>query len=147
MFEPLFLQSKGEPIEYKGKLVQLMDRPLVRPGSALQLVFVSSSGSRRQGVRIKANGDLVVAGQKLKDIVLWSDTAPPCVDIQLGAKATELKVWNCWESADGAVDAWHNGAGMIVSAKAAGVREYQCNDGAPNDDFSDLVFRLEGLAT
>jgi hypothetical protein len=147
MFEALFLESKGQPIEYKGKLVQLMDTPPVRPGSALLLVFVSSSKSRRQGIRIKANGDLVVAGQKLKDIVLWSDTAPTRVDIQLGAKVTELKVWNCWANSDGAMDAWHNGAGMIASAKAAGVREYNCNDGTPNDDFSDLVFRLEGLAT
>ncbi len=37
---------------------------------------------------------------------------------------------------------WHNGAAIIVEPVPFG-RRYRCNDGIANDDFNDLIFRLE----
>jgi hypothetical protein len=41
----------------------------------------------------------------------------------------------------GTTDAWHNGAAMIVHDISNG-KQYQCNDGHPDDNFDDLVFRV-----
>ena len=41
---------------------------------------------------------------------------------------------------------WHNGAAMEVKVEG-NTRTYYCNDGYPDTDFDDLVFKIEFLDT
>ena len=50
-------------------------------------------------------------------------------------------VKNVWDTGDGTIQIWHNGAAMIVE-RAGNARRYRCNDGNPNADFDDLIFRV-----
>jgi hypothetical protein len=147
MFDALFRESKGKPVTYKGRLVQLIDSATVHPKSNIRLSFEAKEGRYRQGVRIKSNGYITVAGERLRDFVLWTDTAPPVVELTVGPRTTELKIWNCWDHGDGVTQAWLNGGAMVVEKLKPGARKYFCNDGLPNDDFTDLVFILDGLVT
>src|ERR1700682_1746646 len=147
MFDVLFRESKGKPVTYKGRLVQRIDTLTVHPKSHIALSFEAAKGHYRQGVRIKANGYVTVADEKLRDFVLWTDTAPPGVKLTAGPRTTEQKIWNCWDHGDGVTQAWLNGGAMIVEKLKSGARKYCCNDGLPNDDFNDLVFILDGLVT
>lgn len=52
-----------------------------------------------------------------------------------------LRVWNVWDIGDGAVESGY-GTAMIVEQLPNG-RRYRCNDGHPDDDFDDLIFRIE----
>lgn len=102
-------------------------------------------GRWRQGVRLKCSGKFQANNQTAAGktgIVLWADSAPDVVDLQLLGKPAEITVYNVWDSGNGVIDAWHNGAAMMIEEIPNG-RRYRCNDGFADDDFDDIVFRLE----
>ncbi len=89
------------------------------------------------------DGSFEVNEQNIKkSIVLWHDTAPREVVLKVRTKKSELLVNNVWDTGNGLMHSGHNGAAMIVEETASG-RRYKCNDGLPDDDFDDLVFRIE----
>ena len=57
------------------------------------------------------------------------------------AQSGTCHVKNVWDTGDGTIQIWHNGAAMIVE-RAGNARRYRCNDGNPNADFDDLIFRV-----
>ncbi len=77
--------------------------------------------------------------------MLWQDTAPQTVDFEIIGKASTIEVKNMWDFGDGVMQSWHNGAAMIVESLPNG-RRYRCNDGDPDDDFDDIIFRLERVS-
>ncbi len=94
---------------------------------------------------LRTDGLLEIGGQKIeKGAVLWQDTAPQEVEIRIVGDATKLEVNNAWDVGDGTIQSWHNGAAMIVEDLPRG-RRYRCNDGHPDEDFDDLIFRIERL--
>lgn len=52
-----------------------------------------------------------------------------------------MNIWNCGNMGDG-IHFTHNGAWMIVEKIENGFR-YHCNDLYPDEDFNDIVFRIE----
>jgi len=88
---------------------------------------------------------MLVNGQSLREILLWEDTAPSVVEIQMqwemSAKRS-LRVWNCWER-NGVINAWVGNAGMRVEAGPDGITILRCSDGEGEPNFGDLVARLE----
>lgn len=52
---------------------------------------------------------------------------------------------NAWDLGDGRPQSWHNGVALLVEEIPTG-RRYHCNDGDPDDDLDDLVFRVEVVA-
>jgi hypothetical protein len=64
------------------------------------------------------------------------------VFLKIQTKKGECQVKNVWDTGDGVMDSWHNGGAMVVEEIASG-RRYKCNDGRPDDDFNDIVFRIE----
>ena len=60
-------------------------------------------------------------------------------------EATTIEVKNVWDVGNGVIESWHNGAAMIVELLPDG-RRYLCNDGFADDDFDDIVFRLERVS-
>jgi hypothetical protein len=110
------------------------------------LVFEKANRIWRQGVCLTIDGQsghfLINDQQISKATVLWKDTAPKEVIFTVKTKSDKLQVKNVWDTGDGVMHSWFNGAAMIVKEIDRG-RRYFCNDGHPDDDFKDLVFRLE----
>jgi hypothetical protein len=142
----MFVESKGKPIQYKGHDVVLVDHLPTEGAQRIRLVFEERKGRWRQGVSLIFDGKFGVNGRVIdggkKGIGLWQDTAPKSVEIDLIGTGVELQVHNAWDTGNGTVHYWHNGAAMMVEEIPDG-RRYRCNDGEPDDDFDDLVFRIE----
>jgi hypothetical protein len=142
VFEDLFRESKGEPVLYEGRLLQLMDRFPVGPDTVLTLTFESTLSANRQGVALDIKGHFIVDGRNVgRKVVLWSDTAPKEVFIRVHGMGSDVEVHNVWDQGDGVIHAWHNGAAMVVE-EIVGGRRYRCNDGEPDDDLNDVVFAI-----
>jgi hypothetical protein len=142
VFEDLFLESKGKPVEYKGETVQLMDEIPIVNCVNIRIEFELANSEWRQGISLTTEGTFEVGGQKIKrGIALWQDTAPRVVEVCVKSRLGTIQVKNIWEVGDGVVHSWHNGAAMIVSVNG-NRRHYRCNDGHADDDFDDLVFAL-----
>lgn len=142
-FQDMFEQSGGKPIEYQGKTLVMMDVFPTEGAVRLRLVFETCNGEWRQGARLWFNGKFKIGGQIInRAIVLWQDTAPKVVEFEVAPKAADVNVKNIWDVGDGVVHSWHNGAAMIVEQLPEG-RRYHCNDGFADDDFDDVVFRIE----
>jgi hypothetical protein len=144
-FQAMFMESKGKPIQYQGNTLVMIDHLPTSGCRAIQVVFESSNSRWRQGIRVKSEGKLQVNGQVVagkKGMVLWEDTAPQTVEIELVGNPSTVGIYNAWDAGSGRIDAWHNGAAMIVEELRNG-RRYRCNDGEPDDDFDDLIFRVE----
>jgi hypothetical protein len=139
-FQAMFFAATGQPIEYKGELLRLVDLFPLDLARAIRVEFERTNSEWRQGIALDVDGELEVNGQKLgKSIVLWENTAPKPVDIQVIGACSHVTVHNVWDSGRGTIDAWHHGAAMIVHDTAGG-RCYRCNDGHPDDNFDDVVF-------
>lgn len=144
VFEELFLESRGKPIEYNGRKIQMVDVVNLQPKhQRIRLTFEKTSSVWKQGVMLSTKGVFIVNKQKVKNsVVLWQDSAPQVVDFDVNSKDGELEVRNVWDTGDGTVHSWHAGAAIYVEEIEAGKR-YHCNDGQLDDNFSDLIFKIE----
>jgi len=143
VFEDEFRKSNGQPIQYKGKIVCLGDKILLKEKKQKIKVFFESIDSPwRQGIHLETDKKIEVNKQLIKKVALWYDTAPKIIECICYSKKGILWVWNIWDTGDGVTEACHNGAAMIVEELPNG-RRYRCNDGYPDDDFDDLIFRIE----
>ncbi|MBW0281672.1 hypothetical protein [Shewanella xiamenensis] len=143
-FSSLFVAAKGGAIEYKGRTLIMMDRYPVQHGRKFLLSLISSNSPWKQGIKLGAKGAIYIAGQTLtKGVLLWEDTMPKEVVLQVDAKDSLLQVSNAWDTGDGVTHSWHNGAAIYVEVEENGRRIYHCNDGHPDENFDDLVFSIE----
>jgi hypothetical protein len=145
VFEELFRKSHGQPVEYNGQLIHIFDRVRVKDGQVLKFTFERCHSEWRQGISLSTDGCFEVNNQRGKRVVLWYDTAPREVFLTVHTKKGECSLMNVWDHGDGVMHKGHNGAAMIVEELPSG-RRYHCNDGFPDDDFDDLVFRLERVS-
>ena len=144
-FQSMFFASKGKPISYMGKTLVLIDEFPLNGSRTIRVVFEATGGKYRQGIALNYDGSFRVNDQLIKGkggLVLWRNTAPDEVCIDLVGTTNAVLVSNAWATKDGTVHARHNGAAMIVELLPNG-RRYRCNDGLPDDDFDDLIFRVE----
>jgi len=77
-------------------------------------------------------------------ISLWLHRPFEHAEFTCTTKDGHLHVWNVWNDGNvrHGIDRRLNGAGMIVEKIEKGFR-YRCNDGYPDEDFDDIVFRIE----
>jgi hypothetical protein len=146
-FQSQFTESKGKPIIHQGKSLFMMDQFPTEHSTHLRIYFETCNGEWRQGVALSVDGTFEVNGRVIgKDqrLVLWHDTAPQIVELGVPTSANMVEVHNVWDSGDGMTDAWRNGAAMIIEEVPNG-RRYRCNDGLADDDFDDIVFRIERI--
>ena len=143
-FTALFTESKGQPIIYKGKELKMMDRVSLPSGNvSFKLRFVSSDSDYKQGIILETKGDFYINEQKIpKKIVLWEDTAPKEVLMQVKSKNKEVLIYNAWRLPNGTIHYWYNG-GALYTENQDGKIIYHCNDGFPDEDFNDLIFSVE----
>jgi hypothetical protein len=144
-FGELFAEGRGGPIRFHGTEVHAIHEVPVALPTELALHFMSANPAARQALRIAVDGGhAVVNGQQLREVVLWADTAPPSVRIEVvptGGRAV-VKMWNAWEDNTGAMQAWLGDCGMVIEATRTGVT-LRCSDGLGPPDFSDLVVRVD----
>jgi hypothetical protein len=145
-FEDMFMKTAGKPIEYQGKTLVMFDDFPTEGARRLRLVFEECTSEWRQGVALRFQGKVKVNGQIIRrGFMLWHDTAPRTVELELIGKIASIQVKNIWDVGNGVIESWHNGAAMIVEILPEG-RRYRCNDGFADDDFNDVVFCIERVA-
>jgi hypothetical protein len=144
MFEELFIKSKGKPVEHNGKKIFMQDVLALPKNSVIKrrIEFVSSNSDWKQAVVLATDGLFEMNGHPNPNkIILWIDTAPTLVDMVITSNDGQLKIYNAWKTSNGTVHWWHNGAAMMKEELSDGWL-YRCNDGYPDDDFDELVFKL-----
>lgn len=153
-FQTAFMKSPGKPIQYNGKTLIAIDRLTVPEKFQMRIKIISIDSKWKQGVRIKiekGKGNFYSHSSDKKDysFVIWEETVEagyPTLAEHEGllysgtARNNEVKIWNVWDEGNGVTQAWIMGAAMIKETIAENHFRYHCNDGQPNDDFSDIVF-------
>jgi hypothetical protein len=146
----LIADARGAPIEWDGRVVYgsyvLKD---VEGKSDLSVQFVEYVRTPRQALRLKPiQGTLGVAGERLKDVVLWSDTAPRIVQVTpfppRSRSSIDIRIWNAWWDGGlgGFMNAWKGNAGLQVDEVDTDAIWLRCSDGVGEPSFADLVVRI-----
>lgn len=138
-FEKEFRATGGQPFERHGRKYHLMYVLETTGYSRLEIAFESARPPYRQGIRLESDQPLRIAGKESQAMLLWYDTAPRHVECDC-AGCQSVRIWNVWDTGDGTVHSWHNGAAMIVKPIGKNAWRFACNDGHPDDACDDLVF-------
>lgn len=142
-----FAEQRSTAIDWNGvrvhSLVQFDEVP-----SGMTLTFVSGKTDPVQGVELRMRGGtLLVNGHESADIVLWWDTAPPEVRVEVrtyGRQPPVLKLWNIWRGSRDVTQAWLGNAGIRIEGDPASGRFcIRCSDGLGEPSFDDLVVDIE----
>lgn len=164
-FETMFMEAKGQPIEYKGEALYLSDHVSVGKHFKLRVRLISTNSEWEQFIHLSVNkgGYLILNGEKGKSIRLH-EAMPPEVEIVGKSKDGVLRVWNGWiqPPPDWAERHYRegrsnirvlespnslcNGAAMKKELRGDTIR-YYCNDGHPDENFDDIIFELTVLPT
>jgi hypothetical protein len=144
-FSDIFLRDHAEVISVGGaEIRRRLVLPAVPPGSSLTVRFVRHHPDVPQGLNLSTNhGKFVVEGERNADVVLWTDTAPEIVELQLTNQVpAEVVIWNAWRGWGG----WPAGstgyAGMMVKPLGPAAWRLECSDGVGGPDFTDLVVEV-----
>jgi hypothetical protein len=128
-----FFAEQGQPEVLKWDVLDLA------PNTDIAITFVQAR-DRRQGIWMRSEGGLIVDGSRYQQIELWTDTAPPQVQLTVAAKDGRLHLYNVWDPGTGSRSQGYR-SGMIKEAIPGGYR-YHCNDTGMDVDFERLVFEL-----
>jgi hypothetical protein len=134
--------AKGGPIDFDGRWVTMsyVFEP-IRLETDFELELRTAS-ERPQGVHLRArSGDLVVDGEVLDDVLLWSDTAPPLVPIRAvpaGVAPMSLRLWNVWRGSMGVTHSRTGDAGLSAEVVGDGRIVIAASDGFSPPSFDDL---------
>jgi hypothetical protein len=138
----LLAAAKGTPISFNGKTIRGIFQRDTKNLSSVTIHFVKFAPTPLQGLRLKhSKGNLEVNGQLVREVILWTDTAPQTVVVGLPTKEGTFKAWNAWRDERGTTQAWMGNAGMEIIERPDGVRLY-CSDGEGPPNFEDLVVDL-----
>lgn len=141
----LFQQSLGAPINIEGQELYAVLNKKSEGVKTIQIRRISSSTVPVPGLCLQGKGvQFLVNNQTLKDVVLWADTSPDIVkiDVVYSKKQGEIKIWNCWRDKSGITQAWLGNAAMKVEEKSD-VLKVVCNSGPNELEFKDLILELE----
>ena len=124
--------------------VVLLDVLPISSGDQLQVAFEAVNSPWRQGVWLGTDGILQVNGKDSSQVVLWSDTAPGRVEIEISETDGKLRLYNIWDSGRGIRDHESQSAtsGMLVEQLGNRSYRYRCNDIGYDPAFDKLVFTI-----
>jgi hypothetical protein len=152
-FDDMFMGSKGKPIIYNGITLIMGDLLPVQNGEKLKLVIESIGSDWLQGIGLRTNLNLKTKGwldfidkeENIKTpVAVWFHKVVDPIEFIVHTKDNQLMIYNVWDNGDGTTNFWTAGGAMIVEEIPKG-RRYRCNDGYPDEDFDDLIFRIERL--
>lgn len=136
----IFAEQRASQIDWNGPLFSLYELP--NEAEHVTVEFRSVGSELRQGVRLKMRGgQLKIDDAEAAEFVLWQDTAPSRVEVDIAWTSTgerSLRIWNCWERG-GVMHAWLGNSGMRVDDQGGGRYLFRCSDGAGEPNFDDLV--------
>ncbi len=142
-----FMETDAKSIDVDGRTVVQMYEREVTDGTTVEVEFLNTAGDRVQGLNLSlTDGELEVNEERVRDVVLYTDTAPREVRLicHTGGGPATLQVWNSWraQSGEDRDDAWIGEAGIVVDDQGSGEVVLRCSDGIGPPDFDDLVVRL-----
>jgi hypothetical protein len=143
VFEELFEESNGLPVEFQGKTICLGYKIEVPKRKVRFKIEIEKVGSEwEQGIFLMGKGVFIVDENEFnKGIYFWQRAIPRVFEFDFFAKGDVLDIWNMWRINAGPMQYGHNGAAMYVE-NIPGGRRFFCNDGYPDQDFDDLVFTV-----
>lgn len=113
-----------------------------RGGDTFLLTFEDSAERWRQGVCLATSGTLRAKGEEAAQFVLWQDTAPPTVRLEVIQTDGLLRLYNVWDSGRGrSRESQSATSGMLRQPVGRGYR-YRCNDIGNDPPFTSLTFLL-----
>lgn len=118
-----------------------------RQGVSVRLVHKDRKGKWQKGAANGTDGQLVIEGKTgsgRDGIAFWQSKNWDAVEFEVLGEASTINIYNLWDCGNGVVQSLHNGAAMIVEEIPNG-RRYRCNDGEADEDFDDIIFRLERI--
>jgi hypothetical protein len=137
-------EGHGASIKVQGRTVHLTYALGFPAPGTLTVRFVSSSRRARQALRLAVKGGrLLVNGRSLDNVVLWRDTAPRVVSLQVVPvrRSCTVHLWNAWAEGKRIRQAGLGNGGMLVTPEPDGLR-LECSAGVGAQDFRDLVVRI-----
>ena len=152
-FYDMFCESEGRPIVYNGMELVPYDTWNVEDKDEFRLTFESVGSEWRQGVSIgllkpqsrRKRGEILIEGKTfIKPFFIWQDLTPNSLNFIIIKPLTALEVYNAWDTANGSINYLYNGSAMRIEQIENG-RRYFCNDGHPDDNLDDLIFRIERI--
>ncbi|MEE1038447.1 MAG: hypothetical protein U0K95_04700 [Eubacterium sp.] len=151
-FSELFIEAKGEPIEYMGETLYMSDEIKVKENFVATIELISTNSNYRQGVRIYTDGiidsgDGAISKQQIFWEELWTQMKLGPIEIKGKSKNGIFMIWNCCQR-DGCIEDWVCNCAMKKEVISKNEYIYHCNDWQWDEDFDDIVFRvkiLEGL--
>jgi len=154
-FQTLFQQAAGEPVLYRGERIHLAYKIPVCHSGRLLVTIESTASPRLQGVAIQE--DVIGIEERRKRTIVYEHySVPPerrhcersrlpfSFEFEQKGTSGELLLFNVALREDGGYDYWTGGCALKVEQLEHGLRLH-CNDPQRNDDFTDLVFRVECL--
>ena len=143
VFEDYFNQSEGKPFYYNVREIKMSNKVTLCSNEVTLLIeFISTDSDWKQGIVLQTKGKLIVNGKSLANkIVLWEHTAPKQIELTVKTNDKTLFVYNVWDIGDGIIQYGHNGGALFIE-QTNQTTIYHCNDGYPDDDFDDLVFKV-----
>lgn len=141
-----FAEEQSNVIEWYGRPIYGLYEFDVIPGSIV-IEFVSARTQPVQGVELRMRGGTMIVNDiESNDLVLWQDTAPARVEIDIRMQPSgkpKLKLWNVWRGGYGVKQAWlGNAAIQVEDDPETGRVILRCSDGRGEPDFDDLVVAL-----
>ena len=129
----------------------LIDKKMEVSGNPCRILFIWPYPPPTEELRPPAeqvrrieSGAVYEEGGIKNRLCLWLDKPFSSVEVVCHTRDGHIHVRNVWNDGNmwHGIDCEHNGAGMLVEEIADGFR-YCCNDGYPDEDFDDIVFRIE----
>jgi len=137
--------------QYREGVGLLIDKQLEVAGNLCRLLFIWPYPPPIEELRPPAEelrrtkfGGVYEEGGIKGRLCLWLDEPFRPVEVVCHTQDGHIHVSNIWNDGNmwHGIHFEHNGAGMIVEEIENGFR-YYCNDGYPDEDFNDIVFRIE----
>jgi hypothetical protein len=137
------------PVSYDGRELWLSYRFPVETGDRVHLLFERFSSRPRQGLQVlmvNKRHQLAVSGHQSRQFILWADTAPRHVEIEIAkaGRGGTLVLVNAWEDEKyGTMFYGLNWTAMDVRTDPDGSLLLDCSDGyGLEPSFGDLVVRV-----
>lgn len=133
------------PTEALGREVVVIETLPLQKNQRVRLSFEQVNSPWRQGVFLATDGLLRIAETASPKFVIWSDTAPPEVEISCDETTGLLTFYNVWNSRRPYrpnMESQSASSGMVAEALGDGSFRYSCNDIGSDPDFHKLVFSI-----
>lgn len=157
-FDELFASTVGsEPVVHNQKKLKRLDYISFEDEDQFSIKIESTNSDWKQGIVLDLFGYFEISGTQFPNkIVLWEQPSKKEILVRLFQNRSSKKppkslpqrgllgVRNVWDNGVCKLNYWTGGAAMIAEPIENGMR-YYCNDGAPDEDFDDIIFTIRKL--